>query len=230
MRKKLLSAACLCLCLALCLAACRAEDAAPGGGVAQRPAAETDDPQLAAPGTGAPCATITTSLGDITVRLFPEYAPMAVENFTGLAAAGFYGGLPFHRVEPGFLVQTGAGTGGTDATAWGGGAFPVELSAQLHHYTGAVAMAVKQGEGNRSQFYIVQTPADSVSEKQAAALVEAGLSEQAAAAYRAVGGAPELDNTDTVFAQVTEGMEVVDAIAASEEPVTVVSVTVFEAP
>jgi peptidyl-prolyl cis-trans isomerase B (cyclophilin B) len=63
-----------------------------------------------------PTATIETSLGTITLELWPDQAPKHVENFTTLARDGFYNGLLFHRVIPGFMVQTGCpqgtGTGG----------------------------------------------------------------------------------------------------------------------
>lgn len=184
--------------------------------------------QLQPPAEGAMTATLTTSLGDISFLLYPDAAPMAVENFVGLAGQGYYNGLPFHRVIAGFLIQTGdaAGTGTGGSTIWGGAAYPVELSDSLHHFTGAVAMACAEGEGNRSQFYIVAAPQDSVTEKAAQALVEAGVRQSVADGYRAVGGAPELDNTDTVFGQVYAGMDVVDAIAASKEAVTVESVVI----
>ena len=86
--------------------------------------------------------------------------------------------------------------------------------------------ACVQDEGNRSQFYIVAVPQDSVTKKAAQALTEAGVRQSVADGYTAVGGAPELDNLDTVFGQVYAGMDVVDAIAASKEAVTVESVTV----
>ena len=59
----------------------------------------------------APAAVIRTSLGSITVVLSPQYAPLAVENFTGLAQQGYYDGLVFHRVEHDFVIQTGDATG-----------------------------------------------------------------------------------------------------------------------
>ena len=184
--------------------------------------------QLQPPAEGAMIATLTTSLGDISFVLYPDAAPMAVENFTGLAAQGYYNGLPFHRVVADYLIQTGdaTGTGTGGSTIWGGTPYPVELSDSLHHFTGAVAMACVQDEGNRSQFYIVAVPQDSVTKKAAQALTEAGVRQSVADGYTAVGGAPELDNLDTVFGQVYAGMDVVDAIAASKEAVTVESVTV----
>ncbi|MDY3024118.1 MAG: peptidylprolyl isomerase, partial [Streptococcus hyovaginalis] len=65
---------------------------------------------------------ISTNLGDITVKLFPKYAPLAVENFITHAKEGYYDGLTFHRVIKDFMVQTGDpngdGTGGK--SIWNG--------------------------------------------------------------------------------------------------------------
>lgn len=194
--------------------------------------------QLAAPAEGAPIATLSTTMGDISFVLYPDAAPMAVENFVGLAQRGYYDGLPFHRVVEGFLIQTGdgSGTGEGGDTIWNGNAYPNEISDRLHHYAGAVAMARPSGTGaaNRSQFYIVQSAPDSVDAAAAKALEEAGVRAAVAEAYRAVGGVPYLDNLDTVFGQVYAGMDVVDAIAAvpcgggsrPDEDVLVNSVTI----
>ena len=77
--------------------------------------------QLSEPNNGDPIAVIKTSMGDITVRLFPQYAPKAVENFTTHAKNGYYDGVIFHRVIENFMIQsgdpTGTGTGGE--SIWG---------------------------------------------------------------------------------------------------------------
>lgn len=206
---------------ALCalLGGCAQEGGPSGTGPAARPKPEElAEAQLAEPAEGAPIAILSTSMGDVSIVLFPEAAPMAVENFVALAQQGYYNGLPFHRVIEGFLIQTGdAGTteNGGD-TIWNGNAYPNEISDRLHHYAGAVAMAHAPGDavGNRSQFYIVQSAPDSVDAALAQTLAEAGVREGVVQAYRAVGGAPYLDNLNTVFGQVYAGMEVVDAIAA----------------
>ena len=52
-------------------------------------------------------ATITTRLGKIVIRFFPDLAPIHVKNFITLAEKGFYTGAPFHRVIPGFMIQGG---------------------------------------------------------------------------------------------------------------------------
>ena len=58
-----------------------------------------------------PMVTITTTHGTIVLELFPEDAPKTVENFLKLTRQGFYNGIVFHRVIPGFMVQTGDPTG-----------------------------------------------------------------------------------------------------------------------
>ena len=225
---------------ALCVLMGGCETAKPSGtNPGERPKPEgISEAQLAAPAEGALIATVSTTKGDFSLVLFPEQAPMAVENFVGLAQQGYYNGLPFHRVIEGFLIQTGdaEGTGSSGDTIWSGNAYPNEISDRLHHYAGAVAMAHAQGDaaGNRSQFYIVQSAPDSVDSALAKKLEEAGVREEVVAAYRAVGGAPYLDNLNTVFGQVYAGMEVVDAIASVEcgendcplEPVLVNSITI----
>lgn len=179
---------------------------------------ESSELQLQAPQAGDPIAVISTSMGDIYVVLFPEQAPMAVENFTTLAAQGYFDGTIFHRVEHDFAIQGGdaTGTGKSGTSIWNNAAYPNETSALLRHYSGALATA-NSADGsisNFSQFYIVSTPAGSVSSSAEDTLKQAGLSESAVSAYRQVGGAPYLDGLDTVFGQVYRGMEVVDAINA----------------
>ena len=78
--------------------------------------AEYGLPQLEDVKDGDITAVISTNKGDITVKLFDELAPVAVENFMGLANDGYYNGVIFHRVIDNFMIQggdpTGTGTGG----------------------------------------------------------------------------------------------------------------------
>lgn len=144
-----------------------------------------------------------------------------MENFIALANDGYYDGLPFHRVIPNFIVQTGdaTGTGAGGTTCWGGIPFPVELSAQLHHFSGALAMAHMGSDlgANFSQFYAVQTLPASISKQDAELLIERGMQQEVADAYREAGGAPYLDMRNTVFGQIYEGMEVLDKVAAASQ-------------
>ncbi len=94
--------------------------------------------------------------GEIRIEFFPEDAPRTVENFVKLARQGFYDGLTFHRVVPGFVVQggdpRGNGTGGPGYT------IKAEFS-QRRHVRGTVAMARSQHPDSAgSQFYITFGP------------------------------------------------------------------------
>ena len=94
--------------------------------------------------------------GEIRMEFFPEDAPKTVENFVGLAKKGFYNGLAFHRVVPGFVVQggdpKGNGTGGPGYT------IKAEFNNQKH-VRGSVAMARSQHPDSAgSQFYICYGP------------------------------------------------------------------------
>ena len=105
---------------------------------------------------------LTTTAGVITVKLFPEIAPKAVENFVTHAKDGYYDGTPFHRVIEGFMIQGGdpEGTGMGGESIWGEG-FEVEISNQLYHIRGALSMARAQAlDSHGSQFFIVQGTED----------------------------------------------------------------------
>ena len=163
---------------------------------------------------------IITTAGDITLKLFPKYAPLAVENFLTHAKEGYYNGVIFHRVIKNFMIQTGDpkgnGTGGEsiwngkDKTIDAGHGFKNEISAYLYNLRGALAMANSGADTNGSQFYINQNQIDSSDQ-----LSSKRYPAQIIDAYKK-GGNPSLDGGYTVFGQVTEGMEVVDKIASSE--------------
>lgn len=100
-----------------------------------------------------PMATIETTKGTITLELYPEDAPKTVENFRTLAKKGFYNGIIFHRVIPGFMVQTGDPTG----TGRGGPgyAFADEFSPKRTHNGPGILSMANAGPGtNGSQFFI----------------------------------------------------------------------------
>lgn len=113
--------------------------------------------QLETPAEGEEIAVLTTSLGTVKIRLFPDAAPKAVENFKGLIKKGYYNGLIFHRVIKDFMVQTGdpTGTGRGGESIWGK-PFEDEFTASLLNVRGAVAMANSGKNTNGSQFYIDQ--------------------------------------------------------------------------
>lgn len=180
---------------------------------------------------------IKTSLGDITIKLFPEEAPLAVENFLTHAKEGYYDGIIFHRVINGFMIQggdpEGNGTGGQsiwagkDDSIDAGNGFKNEISAFLYNIRGALAMANAGADTNGSQFFINQNPADASGQlssgKTPGKIIEA---------YKN-GGNPSLDGSYTVFGQVIEGMDVVDKIASVEtdsndKPTTDVTINSIE--
>ena len=133
-------------------------------------------------------ATISTAKGDIVVQLDAGAAPLTVNNFLFLAEQGFYDGLTFHRVEPGFVIQGGDPLG----TGTGGPGYTVPAEIELTHVEGAIAMARQGDEVNPtrassgSQFYITLAPT------------------------------PQLDGAYTVFGQVIAGLDVVQSIAIGD--------------
>jgi cyclophilin family peptidyl-prolyl cis-trans isomerase len=133
-------------------------------------------------------ATIVTSKGNIVAELYQD-TPESVNNFVTLAQNGFYDGLTFHRVEPGFVIQGGDPKG--DGTGSVGYTIPAEI--KHTHSKGALAWARTSDEVNPdrnssgSQFYI--TLADT----------------------------PFLDGAYTVFGQVIEGMDVAEKIAVGDK-------------
>ncbi len=152
--------------------------------------------------------------GTVRLRLFKEQAPKAVENFIKLAESGYYEGVIFHRVIKDFMIQggdpTGTGRGGESAF---GGAFEDEFSMDLFPYRGALCMANSGENTNGSQFFIVQS--DQVDASYVTQIREIGA-DQVADNYEKIGGTPWLWYQHTVFGQVLDGMEIIDAVAAVE--------------
>ena len=174
--------------------------------------------QLSTPQKGDTLAVMHTNMGDIKIKLFPEKAPKTVENFVTHSKNGYYNGLKFHRVINDFMIQGGDPRGnGTGGESIWGGSFYDEFDPELHNLRGALSMANSGPDTNGSQFFIVQArevPANML--EQMRDLEDNGFPADITAAYEALGGTPWLDFRHTVFGQVTEGMDVVDAIAAVE--------------
>ena len=124
--------------------------------------------------------------GIIKAELYPEIAPITVENFQNLVAEGFYDGLTFHRVIGGFMIQggdpLGNGTGGSDKNIKG--EFSKNgVANDLEHTRGVLSMARSDAMNSASsQFFIMHEDS------------------------------PHLDGSYASFGKVTEGMEVVDEI------------------
>ncbi len=128
--------------------------------------------------------------GKITVELYPEVAPITVENFKNLVSEDFYSGIIFHRVISGFMIQggdpTGTGMGGSKKTIKG--EFKINgVNNTLSHKRGVISMARTQiPDSASSQFFICHADATF------------------------------LDGQYAGFGAVVEGIETVDAIAAAK--------------
>lgn len=171
--------------------------------------------QLEKPSKGEKIAVMQTNMGNIKIRLFPEVAPKAVENFISHAENGYYDGLIFHRVINNFMIQGGDPTGtGRGGESIYGHSFEDEFDLSARNYRGALSMANAGPNTNGSQFFIVQ--AKNVDEgliSQMTELTDRGFPEEVTENYKKIGGTPWLDFKHTVFGQVFEGMDVVDNIA-----------------
>lgn len=198
---------------AVALAACgSSEEQQESGGTEPASTEEVQGyPQLEQGITEETLVDMNTSEGTIRIRLFPEIAPKAVENFLGHAESGYYEGVIFHRVIEDFMLQTGDPTGtGSGGESIYGEPFEDEFSDQLFNFRGALSMANAGPGTNGSQFFIVQ--AKEIKEGSAS-----DYPQEITAAYEEMGGTPWLDGMHTVFGQVDEGMAVVDQIAAVEK-------------
>lgn len=162
-------------------------------------------------------ATIKTNFGSIRVKMLPEAAPKAVENFLTHARNGYYNGIIFHRVINDFMIQGGdpTGTGMGGESIWGD-SFEDEFTPDARNFRGALSMANAGPGTNGSQFFIVQAGPETIDARMFPMLKRQGkeFSEEAVAKYTEMGGTPWLDGAHTVFGQVIEGMDVVDKIAA----------------
>lgn len=134
-----------------------------------------------------PIATIEMENGAVmTAELYPETAPQSVYNFISLANSGFYDGLIFHRVIPGFMIQGGCPEG----TGMGGPGYCIKgeflfngVDNPLKHKRGVLSMArASSPNSGGSQFFIMHQDA------------------------------PHLDKQYAAFGKLTTGIEVVDAI------------------
>ena len=180
---------------------------------------------------------IKTSMGTIKAKLYND-TPLHRDNFLKLVNEGCYNGSPFHRVINQFMIQGGQNA---DGRLDPGYTVPAEFKDNHFHKKGALA-AARQGDqvnpkkaSSGSQFYIVQ---GKVYDDKALDMLEGRMGKVFSAkerqAYKTVGGTPFLDGEYTVYGEVTEGLEVVDKIAAVKtgrmdvpvEPVTIISVTI----
>lgn len=168
--------------------------ASPSPSPSPTPVEESDEPELLG-SDKHPVITIELSNDQlIKVELYPEIAPNTVNNFISLVDQGFYDGVIFHRVIPGFMIQGGD----PDGTGMGGPGYsiPGEFSAngfenKLKHTRGIISMARSNDPDSAgSQFFIMTDEA------------------------------PHLDNQYAAFGTVIEGMEAVDVIVNQEQDPT----------
>jgi len=171
-----------------------------------------------------------TTQGDIKIKLFNKYAPLAVENFLTHAQENYYNNTTFHRVIKDFMIQGGDPKSAEDAKAadlgrggksiWAEGAhkdskidsgngFKNEITNNLYNIRGSLAMANAGADTNGSQFFINQGNKDVTKQISAKKYPDKIIK-----AYKN-GGNPSLDGNYTVFGQVVEGLDVVDKIASS---------------
>jgi dolichyl-diphosphooligosaccharide--protein glycosyltransferase len=156
-------------------------------------------------------AKLSTSKGLIEVELYQSQTPTTVTNFVNLAKSGFYNNLVWHRIHPGFVIQTGdpnTRNGGGDNKTWGQGGssqtIPLEIDSSLHNYAGYLGMARSTDPNSgSSQFYI-------------------NLGDNSAT----------LDGKYTVFGKVISGMDAANAIGnvpiytpPDGQPITLVFLT-----
>ncbi len=169
--------------------------------------------QVQSPKKGEEIAIIITNMGEIKIRLFPEIAPKAVENFKALAKEGFYKGVKFSRVEENFLIQIGENKDFPEGKSIFGDFYEDEVDLNYRHITGCVGLAKREENKNSSQFYIiVQDGIDEEYLEVMKELDEEGYPREVIEAYEVFGGVPRLDLQYTIFGQVFYGMDTVIGI------------------
>ena len=167
-----------------------------------KPAENVEIVNFTAPENGDTIVEINfKDYGTVKIRLFPDYAPTACDNFTQLIEKGYYDGLTFHRIIKDFMIQGGdpEGNGMGGESTWGG-SFDGGKYYNLIHAAGAVAYANSGSTAtNGSQFYIVTGEVYD----------DAGFADTVKEVYKKTGGTPFLDGGYTVFGQVIDGLDVV---------------------
>jgi peptidyl-prolyl cis-trans isomerase B (cyclophilin B) len=117
-----------------------------------------------------PVVILETNLGEIVIEFFPNDAPKHVENFIKLSQSGFYDGVLFHRIIPGFMIQGGDPNTKTDNKgAWGTGGPSTSVDAEFNtikHNRGIVSMA-RSADPNSggSQFFIIHQDSNFLDEE-----------------------------------------------------------------
>lgn len=152
---------------------------------------ETKEPEMITLSATEEVAVLTTNVGTIVLRFFPDVAPGHVENFKKLTRETYYDGVKFHRVIKGFMIQGGCpNTKDKPPYDWGRGGPGYTIKAEFNnkpHMRGTLSMArTNDPDSAGSQFFICHDRA------------------------------PHLDKQYTAFGEVVEGLDVVDTIAETE--------------
>ncbi len=211
----LLAGAVLAAALAGCGGGSGQEQSAGASGI-KRGKVNSTEVQFTGPASGDTIAVFDTSAGEIRAVLYPQYAPQACANFTGLAQQGFFNNTSFSKVMSGFCVEGGLSADGSASTIWNGSTFAPETTDALHHYSGALCAAADGSGQCSSVFYFMQTLPQAPDDELIGKITDAGYRAEVISAYQAAGGAPYLDYTDTVFGQVYSGMDIVDNLAQTQ--------------
>ena len=130
---------------------------------------------------------IRTSKGELVFELYDDAAPIAAENFKKLVSKGYYDGLKFHRVIPGFMIQTGC----PDGTGAGGPGYSIKCETngdKQFHDRGVMSMAHRGKDTGGSQFFICHNRK----------------------------GTSHLDGVHTCFGKIVEGLDIIDDIKGGD--------------
>lgn len=189
-------------------------------------------------GDGFKYVEVTTDMGTMKFKLYNS-TPKHRDNFVKLANEGYYDGLLFHRIIPGFMAQGGdpdSRDAGPEKRLGGGGpGYRVDAEIGAPHFKGTLAAARDgnpQKASSGSQFYIVQgTPVSDQILQSSESRKKIKYSEAQVAKYKEMGGAISLDMDYTVFGEIVEGMEIIDKLcsvqtAPGDRPISDVKMTV----
>lgn len=160
---------------------------------------------------------IHTTYGDITIKLYND-TPMHRDNFIELVNEGWYNGSTFHRIIKNFMIQGGGDSNGKPDPGY---TIPAEFRPNHIHKKGALSAARQPDqvnpnkESSGSQFYIVQGQVFNDGQiSNFSAKSGFVYKDEQRQVYKTIGGTPWLDGGYTVFGEVTDGLELVDIIAA----------------
>lgn len=192
---------------------------------------------------GEEIAVMSTTEGDIYLRFFPSEAPKAVSNFITLAQEGFYDGKSVFSIQKvmdsegnerdaAFLAGAANETGSRGKTIYRTGPFRSELSENLWHFPGAVSAYGSDIGRVDSRFFVVGS--QEIDDITAQRMKKANFPDEVIEKFQEQGGAPSYSRLYPVFAQVYEGMDVVEKILQAEcdekgvpvEEISILSITI----